>query len=75
MKENTDDAYRQSFDEMMFKRFFVTLKATENVFQDERRRKYICTSVAPLTYKTYLAHLQNKVFKLRHCYGEDVNTN
>lgn len=36
------------------------------VFQDEMRVRHVCTSVAPLNYKTHLAHLIDKVSKLVH---------
>ncbi|XP_071569838.1 replication protein A 70 kDa DNA-binding subunit-like [Temnothorax nylanderi] len=66
LKENDNDAYMQKFDEVNFKRFLFSLRAKSEFFQDEMRIKHVCTSVAPLNYKTYLAHLIDKVSKLVH---------
>ncbi|XP_024879598.1 replication protein A 70 kDa DNA-binding subunit-like [Temnothorax curvispinosus] len=66
LKENDNDAYMQKFDEVNFKRFLFSLRAKSEFFQDEMRIKHVCTSVAPLNYKTYLAHLTDKVSKLVH---------
>ncbi|XP_077278680.1 replication protein A 70 [Temnothorax americanus] len=66
LKENDNDAYMQKFDEVNFKRFLFSLRAKSEFFQDEMRIKHVCTSVAPLNYKTYLVHLIDKVSKLVH---------
>ncbi|XP_024873809.1 replication protein A 70 kDa DNA-binding subunit-like [Temnothorax curvispinosus] len=66
LKENDNDAYMQKFDEVNFKRFLFSLRAKSEFFQDEMRIKHVCKSVAPLNYKTYLAHLIDKVSKLVH---------
>ncbi|TGZ50445.1 Replication protein A subunit [Temnothorax longispinosus] len=74
MQENANDVYMQVFDEMLFKKFLFTLRVTADIFQDELRQKYVCTSIAPVTYKTYVAHLINKVSRrVRHHYPEDMD--
>ncbi|XP_071633985.1 replication protein A 70 kDa DNA-binding subunit-like [Temnothorax longispinosus] len=74
MQENANDAYMQVFDEMLFKKFLFTIRVTADIFQDELRQKYVCTSIAPVTYKTYVAHLINKVSRrVRHHYPEDMD--
>ncbi|KAL6256338.1 hypothetical protein P5V15_012455 [Pogonomyrmex californicus] len=66
LKETDNDAYMQKFGEASFKRFTFTLRARTEVFQDEMRLKFQCTSVAPLNYRNYLVYLIDKVSKLVH---------
>ncbi|XP_011874694.1 PREDICTED: replication protein A 70 kDa DNA-binding subunit-like isoform X2 [Vollenhovia emeryi] len=66
LKESDNDAYLHKFGEATFKRFTFNLRAKSEVFQDEMRIQYVCVSVTPLNYKTYLAHLIDKVSKLLH---------
>ncbi|XP_011696922.1 PREDICTED: replication protein A 70 kDa DNA-binding subunit [Wasmannia auropunctata] len=73
LKENDNEAFLQKFGEASFKRFTFSLRAKSEFFQDEMRIRHTCTSVAPVNYKTYLAHLTEKVSKLAHIEKLDSN--
>ncbi|EGI59093.1 PREDICTED: replication protein A 70 kDa DNA-binding subunit [Acromyrmex echinatior] len=73
LKENDNDAFLQKFGEASFKKFIFTLRAKSEVFQDEMRIKHVCSSVAPVNYKTYLTHLIDRVSKLVHIEKLDSN--
>ncbi|XP_018310864.1 replication protein A 70 kDa DNA-binding subunit [Mycetomoellerius zeteki] len=73
LKENDNDAFLQKFGDASFKRFIFTLRAKSEVFQDEMRIKHVCSSVAPVNYKTYLAHLIDRISKLVHIEKLDSN--
>ncbi|KYM93577.1 Replication protein A 70 kDa DNA-binding subunit [Cyphomyrmex costatus] len=73
LKENDNDAFLQKFGEASLKRYIFTLRAKSEVFQDEMRIKHVCLSVAPINYKTYLAHLIDRVSKLVHIEKLDTN--
>ncbi|EZA51712.1 Replication protein A 70 kDa DNA-binding subunit [Ooceraea biroi] len=73
LKENDNDAYMQKFGEASFKRFTFNLRARSEVFQDEMRVRHTCVSVAPLNYKTHVAHLIEKISKMEHIEKVDLN--
>ncbi|XP_011879704.1 PREDICTED: replication protein A 70 kDa DNA-binding subunit-like isoform X2 [Vollenhovia emeryi] len=75
LKKSDNDAYLHKFGEATFKRFTFNLRAKSEVFQDEMRIQYVCVSVTPLNYKTYLAHLIDKVSKLLHIEKFEFNYN